>query len=341
MSEPMVTVMREAKVTGWPDEPGRTPRDMDRAYVLPLSKALTRSFTTDAHFAAYASPNGRRLRQAALDSIAVRIDLIVLDIDCKEAHGTGKPAPDDWRVEIRQKMLALLSAHKGAFYFETRGGSRIIYRQPVPVIIASAEDAYQWRQDYATTCAYLARVFDIEADPACSDWTRLFRLPRATRANSGAPEAWPTAGDPANVEPLWFLPSDEDTEQARLILPKAFDEHTAKRVLDIVPSNSNGDGYGLLYHALRNRGDLIRPFKSGFLIRCPNEAQHSGGKTGDTSTVLFLPGPGEKVGTVCCLHGHCADKKVRDWVRMFSREELDEAARNAGIADSDRIRRPA
>jgi len=339
-SEPMVTVMREAKVTGWPDEPGRKPRDMDRAYVLPLSKALTREYKTDAHFAAYASPNGRRLRQTALDSVSVRIDLIVLDIDCKEAHGTGKPAPDSWRVEIRQKTLALKSAHPGAFYFETRGGSRVIYRQPVPVIIASAEDAYQWRQDYATTVAYLARVFEIEADPACSDWTRLFRLPRATRAKSGVPEAWPTAGDPANVAPLWFLPSEEDVEQAKVIMPKAFEEHAAKRVLDFTPSN--GNGYGLLYYALRNRGYVIRPFKSnGFLIRCPNEAAHTGGKTGDTSTMLFLPGPGERVGTVCCLHGHCADKKVRDWVRMFSREELDEAARNAGIDNSDRFRRPA
>jgi len=340
VSDPVITVVQEQKVTAWPDEPGRKPRAMDRAYTLPLSRALAREYRTDAHFAQYVSPNGRRLKSAAAEELSVRIDVLVLDIDCHEVHGKGIPAPESWRVEIRQKMLALRAAHDGFFYFETRGGSRIIYRQPVPVVISSLEDAAQWRQDYATTAAYLNRVFGIEADPACADWTRLFRLPRATRGSSKTPEQWPMAGDPERIEALWFIPSDEDTEAAKLLLPKAFDEVHTKRVLSIGPSNTTG--HGLLYYALRNRGSIIREFKRGmYLIRCPNEAQHTSGKTGDTSTALIVPGPGEQVGAIACLHGHCAHLKVRDWVRMFSRTELDEARRNAGIDDSDRIRRPA
>lgn len=339
MSDPIVTVMRHARIVGWPEDTGpeapRFRRGRDEAYAIPLSKALVRSYTTDAHFTAYATPNGRRLKSAAVGQVPVRIDALVLDIDCEEVHGKGKPAPDSWRVEIRQKMLALKSAHRGGFYFETRGGSRIVYRQPVPVFIETPEDALQWRQDYATTVAYLKRVFDIDADPACADWTRLFRLPRATRDKADAPEAWPYAGDPANIEPLWFIPAEEDVEAARLILPKAFDDPATKRVLDIAPSNCNG--FGLLYHALQNRGDLIREFKRGmYLIRCPNEANHSSGKTGDTSTVLMLPGPGEQVGCIFCLHGHCAHLKVKDWVRMFDRHELERARRDAGIEDKRR-----
>lgn len=331
MSEPSVTVVQEQKVIGWPDESGVTARPMDKAYVLPLSRALTRPFKTDAHFAQYATPNGRRLKTSAAGQIGVRLDVMVFDVDCEETHGTKTPAPDSWRVKIRQSMLALRAAHPGFHYYETRGGSRFIYRQPFPMPIDSAEDAVQWKQDYATAAAYLVRVFGIAVDLACADWTRLFRLPCATRTPGGKPEDYARAGDPANVAHFWFQPDDEDTALARELLPRAFEARKVVMPSVAYAGKGAGDGLGLLYHALRNRGDLLRPRgSSGFFIRCPNESSHTSGKTGDTSTVMYLPGPGQHVGTICCLHGHCQSNRVKDWIGYFDKDELARAEKDSG-----------
>jgi hypothetical protein len=322
--------MSGARAMGWPEEPGKTRamRPEDKAYVMPLSRALMRSYTTDAHFTAYATPNGRRLKMSSLEHTAVRIDVLVFDVDCDEVHGKGVPAPVQWRAESREKMLALRSAHKGFYYYESRGGMRIIYRQPIPFVLTSPEDARQWRQDYAVTAAYFKRMFDLDVDPACSDWTRLFRLPQATRTPGKGPEDYPTAGDPHFVESLWFEPTEEDLADAQKILPRAFDEK--KHVTSFEPCSS--DGYGLFYYAMRDRGLLIREFRSGvFVVRCPNEAHHSCGKTGDRSTFLYLPNAGQPLGFLHCLHAHCAHMQARDWLDLFSEHELSAAKSAAGL----------
>lgn len=329
MSEPMVTVVREQKVMAWPDDDGRRPREMDRAYVLPVAKAMTRTYATDAHFAAYVTPNARRLRSGAADLLSVTLHFLVLDVDCEEVHGKGVPAPDSWRAETREKVLALRAAHPGMFFFETRGGLRLVYRQPIPFVIESQLDATEWKRDYAITCAYLKRVFDIEADTACADWTRLFRLPHATRKEGAPPESWPTAGDPHNIQALWFVPEDDDREIAKELLPRAFEERTQEPAFK---PYTGGDGYGLFFHMLRARGHIVRPFgRSGYVIRCPNHAQHSTGRIGDRSTVLYLPKHGETLGLIWCLHGHCQHQKPRDWIQMFSEHEISAARAAAGL----------
>jgi hypothetical protein len=131
------------------------------------------------------------------------------------------------------------------------------------------------------------------------------------------------------VQPFWAAPNEDDLATASAKLKNAFNVER-KRMLDFAPCHS--DGYGLLYHALRARGDLVRQFKANsFLVRCPNEASHSSGKTGDTSTVLYLPAAGEHVGHLHCLHGHCSGLKARDWLRMFSDSEIESARVAAGL----------
>lgn len=334
--DPLVTVFSDKYLRSWPEDPRdptRPLRPVDKRLtkVMPLSRALESQWRTDVHFAAYASPNGYRLNTASMrEDIQVRIDVIVLDMDCPEVHGKGAAVPDSWRADIRTKMLAMRSAHQGGMYYETKGGSRVVYRQPVPYFLSCEEDAADWRRDYAITCAYLKRMFDIDADPSCADWTRLFRVPKATRDNSDKPEDWPMAGDPRNVASIWFEPNEEDRAAAMELLPRAFE---AKQVRDIKPSVSGYcDGYGVLYHALRNRGDVFRQHRaSSFVIRCPNESAHSSGKTGDTSTILFLPGSGHVLGFINCLHAHCVHMSARDWMRCFSDYELDAAREAAGL----------
>jgi hypothetical protein len=328
MSDPLVTVMQHAKIMGWPLEDASSRyRAEDKAYVLTLSNALSRTYRTDAHFTQYSSPNGRRLKIAATGQVTVYIHVIVFDVDCPEVHGQPEPAPVSWRCEAREKVLALRAAHPGLYFYETRGGMRLIYRQPIPFEVACHEDVMQWKQDYAVTAAYFKRCFDLDVDLACSDWTRLFRLPRATRKPGGAPESYPTAGDENNIGSIWFVPEEEDHALAKQLLPNAYQ---TKRIVDYSPTMA--DGYGVFYHLLRARGLIIREFgRAAFVIRCPNEAQHSCGVTGDRSTVLYLPHSGHTLGRIWCLHGHCSGLRAQDWMRFFDQHEIDQAKDAAGV----------
>ena len=62
--------------------------------------------------------------------------------------------------------------------------------------LANDADATAWRHLYVTWTRYLKRRFDLDADRV-KDWTRLFRLPRATRDDK--PEERETIGDPHSI----------------------------------------------------------------------------------------------------------------------------------------------
>lgn len=321
-----VAVLRDRFVRGWPrHEHG------ERTHSLPLGDAMTRSYSSDAHFAAYTSPIARRLTREAIDAgVAVEIGMIAFDVDCAEAHGTPEPASERWRRALRERVQALAAEHPSPYYYETRGGARILYTIAEPFSLASHDDARRWSQNYAVGCAYLARRFDIFADMSCADWQRLYRLPRATRDAAKAPENWPEWGDPCAIGSLVIDASRDDVALARERC-KAF---SVRRVTDSVPCVSTGRG--LLYHALAARTDVLAERRDGYVIRCPREHEHSAGRTGDGSTMLFPPAPGEEIGAIHCLHGHCSGMRARDWLRCFSDAELERARSAAGIPDRRR-----
>jgi hypothetical protein len=314
--------MPDRRVRGWPRHEQGEP-----VYTRELGHILSRAYGTDAHFVQYATPNDRRLTKDALDHLdKVEIGCIAFDIDCAAVHGTPAPAPAAWRAEVVDRVRALAKVHGQPFQYGTRGGERLVFSLSSPRVLRSSEDAKGWAQDYAITISYFERRFGLQCDPACADWTRLFRCPHATREPGGKPEQWPTYGDPYRIAALRIDASAEDVATARA-RSKAF---AAARVLDFTPCSA--DGYGLLYHALRLRGSLRQARGSNaFLIRCPNEAQHSTGDSADGSTLLYLPAHGKEIGAICCLHAHCSDLNVRDWLRLFSETELDDARRAAGI----------
>ncbi len=323
---PSVTIIENRYVYGWPDEPDKP---AGSAYQLSLGRALMRAYSTDAHFGQYATPNGRRLKKDALaQGIAVEMTCVVFDVDDPEMHGTSSPAREEWRAEIRAKMAGLYEAHPGTFFYETKGGARFLYRLSTPVTLQTPEDDRRWSQQYNVAIAYFARRFGIDADPSCADWTRLFRLPRATRQH-GQPENWLIVGDPNQVGTLRISAEHEDVQRARKA-SRAFD---AARSLNFTPCH--GDGQGLLFHLLRAQGALVRPHgANAYVVRCPNEQQHTGGRTGDGSTLLYLPAMGHEIGALNCYHAHCQGLRVRDWLGLFSQVELDLARQAAGILRS-------
>jgi len=298
----------------------------DRAYIHPIGRLLRRRFTTDAHFTGYVAE--RRLSRATLEQgVVAHMQWIIFDVDCQEVHGSRQPAPVTWRHSFNERLRKLGASHPNPFAYHTRGGARIVYGLADPFVISSRGDARKWSQDYAVALANLVRRFGITGDPACHDWTRLFRLPHATRTPAGEPECWPTLGDPYDIGVLRLDASAVDVSAARAS-SKAF---ATPRILNSAPSTSNGRG--LLYHLLASRGDVLRKHgaEGACVVRCPRESEHSTGRTGDGSTLLYPPAAGCEVGAIHCMHSHCSGMTVRDWVRCFSESELADARRAARV----------
>lgn len=315
-----VTVIRDRYVRGWPRH-----TEGERAYVLELGAALERAYTSDAHFTAYQTPNGRRLVREAIDQgVAVELTAIVFDVDCPDTHGTSDPTPEAWRRELREKVVALAAAHPDPYYYETRGGARIVYRQSKATVLRAQANAQEWSQLYAVAVAHLERRFGIVADPACADWQRLYRLPHATRDAGGKPENWPIMGDGRRIGTLTINATHADVERAK----RESKSFRARPTENFVPS----DGDGLLYYLLRSRADVDREApRGGWICRCPNRAVHTSNTDWTDSTVVYPPKMDAQIGIIECKHAHCQRFKNTDWLKFFSDAELDVARIAAGI----------
>jgi hypothetical protein len=308
--------MRNRYVRGWPRA-----ADGERAFVMPLASALMRTYRSDAHFAAYRSPNGRRLTREAIGRVDIELGAIVFDVD-----GPDHTATEAWRAELRLKVQALAVEHPEPLFYETRGGARIVYFPPEPAILRSHDDARLWSQRYAVAIAYLRRRFGITADAACSDWQRLYRLPRATRDYGGQPEDLPIWGEPSSIGVLRIRASDADIRAASRE-SKAFVVHRS-RALSACPTNGKGLLFWLL-HARNEVGDEAP--RGGWIVLCPNRNKHSSNSNGSGSTVLYPPLAGESIGAIHCCHNHCRGIGVRGWLAFFSDTEIANARVAAGI----------
>jgi hypothetical protein len=256
----------------------------------------------------------------------VELGAVFFDFDCAETHGTKKPAPEAWRRSLREKVLRLFDAHGTGFYYETRGGARVVYVQEEPTIIGSHEAAIEWSQGYAVLVANLARRFDLHADPACNDWQRLFRAPRATRDGAARPENWPVFGDANQIADLFIEASLEDLETARRA-SKAF---RADRTRDLEAPGAVDAG--LLPWLLRLRGELGGDApRGGWIALCPNRAEHTTKTDGTDGTICYPARAGGELGSIHCLHAHCQRFTSKDWLTFFSDAEKAEARVRAGI----------
>lgn len=163
----------------WPDHERGLPAER-----ASLEDALTRLFETDAHFQALELPRAAPLRRVStrvLEHHPVRMTALVFDVDAP-AHGAG--AADAWRATFRERAIGLPGT---PCVYWTRGGARIVYRLAAPFLVRTDADALRWSRGYLLCAVRLHAHTGIVADPATSDFTRLFRLPHATR--EGVPQA--------------------------------------------------------------------------------------------------------------------------------------------------------
>lgn len=335
-AEPLVGIVAHPRTPAWPAAPHpRREGELltpGRAYRVPLSVALERRWTADAHAMAYAHPSGRRLRAPALQTTEVRLTSFWLDVDCPDVHGSKRPAPTEWLERQRQRFAehARRTGSAPAVY-ATRGGVRAVYSMTAdPFTVRNDRDAKEWRRLYSTAVCWLERVSGIRADIACGDWQRLYRLPNVVRDGESRAPAFIDLVAPGqwvmDVEPC-------DIEAARQRAPRAFG---VAKVRDVTPCASSG--FGLFYHLLQLDGAILHPRGNGcYVVRCPNEREHTSGVSGDGSTLLYLPHAGSEVGCIACLHSHCQSKRGADWLRHWSHDERDRARDVGGI--SSRVRR--
>lgn len=220
-----VLVVPRQNTYGWPLHADAPP-----CVAHELGDALTREWPSDAHIAAYeAPPHARRLtingeggRRIYERGVTVRVGLLAVDVDDPVAHGAKPkiPARDEWRAVERAKVARLLADHPGIVVYETRGGYRLLARLAVPHEITTRDDADAWARWYLRALGYLSRAFDVIGDPACIDWTRLYRLPHATRAKldgspGDAPERRPVYGL-LDAVGTWTRDDANDADDAEL-----------------------------------------------------------------------------------------------------------------------------
>jgi len=207
-------VLASAETLGWPKH-----SDAPRIGYVNAADIFERSWPSDAHFAAYSVPGvEHRLTLDAVGCLPKGWPMVLLVVD---VDGPGHKREPAWWAGELLKLEALAAAHPGGFFYATRGGYRLVYRLASPVVIRTVDDKEAWRERYRRELLYLARHFAIVGDPACSDITRLFRCPKATRTPGGAPEDHPTVGDPSMLGSWTHEPVDdersEDVNTARVL----------------------------------------------------------------------------------------------------------------------------
>jgi len=191
----LLPVLPSRYALGWPEKPKDDPISYQAAPV-----ALRQRYASDAHTAAYSAPSVlRRLDLGAAKQLHGGVAMVALFVDVDGADHKADPA---WRQSEAAKITRALAELPGGFYYQTRGGYRLVWRLATPFPIASDEDYARWRLFYWRALLALSRCFGIEGDPLCADWTRLYRLPHGTRNKGGKPEDLPTKGDPELQHPL-------------------------------------------------------------------------------------------------------------------------------------------
>lgn len=173
--------MRTAGLAGDPAAAGSAPQLFQ---LVPLAEALSTRYPFDAMLAMYrieGETRMPRLNKSALRYLVdkgaqVVADKVLLDVD--------NPGHTPWESEeqIAEAYAKVKATKLGATagFYATRAGYRLIWllAEPLPV---SLLDSY-----LVKLIAEIAKD-GIIADPACCDWTRLFRAPFATREGMTEP----------------------------------------------------------------------------------------------------------------------------------------------------------
>lgn len=209
--------MSDANIVVWPNRyvsgfGGGDISEVDFFEVRPLAQALAHTYNTDAHFVPYVLRGDMvcpRLKKSALPWLRskgseVLFNVLVVDVDCPDAHRGGGEAPEDWRLE-QLRHLRDTPWWDNAGFYETRGGYRLLWLLDTPM---SAET-------YVVLLRRLVfelREYGIPADEL-KDWTRCYRLPFVRR--DGEDQERTLDIDDMGVFDAEHLPGNDTKEESK------------------------------------------------------------------------------------------------------------------------------
>lgn len=156
---------------------------------LPLSEALTREWEQDAHFCLYslvdetgdfifarAKKRGATLVQEIIArGGSLQVLVLVFDYDLP-GHGEWTP----YALEAFLVQLGEASLPEPTYWYTTLHGCRFVYVLTRPVSHLQAEAMMR-------SMVEQFKLAGIELDTQCTDWTRLFRLPKTVRPDAPTP----------------------------------------------------------------------------------------------------------------------------------------------------------
>lgn len=171
--------------------------EIEKADNFPFKEAFQRHYGTDAHFVQYdvlGEPYLCRINKSGavkeeLQDKEKEIVFLFLAYDYDNVNEEGKKQP--WSEEDYKEWLLKLGscgvpiARDWAARYKTTHGARVVFIVDEPIPVDEFEDRHRWLWNEF-------RKGDIDFDRACSDWSRLFRLPNVVRKDKETGELYET-----------------------------------------------------------------------------------------------------------------------------------------------------
>lgn len=160
--------------------------DVSLMEVLSLGDALEAEWATDAHCVSYfveGEDAWPRLTKPVLKDIIqegrrVLCSLLIFDFDNEDHAPWTEQSLDAFLSKMGELAESgFVLAHSWAAFYTTRGGARLVYQLTEPISAPEAEARHRG-------VVFEFKKRGILLDQSCSDWTRLFRLPKVVRDGS-------------------------------------------------------------------------------------------------------------------------------------------------------------
>ena len=225
---------------------------LEPMHAATLQSAMETYWLSDAHFVAYglAGPGAGpipRMRKAALAPLrAAGAELVAHALIFDYDNPGHAPWDDTLWASFLESLGASFERAPWArdcmtWFYATANGARLIYVLAEPIPVDRAE------QLHAGLVALL-RVAGLALDPACSDWTHLFRLPRVVRDGVAVEprEEWsnPDARlDPAAIASALGPSWDQAPTASLAVAPLALEQPTQQRVRELLGGVDRPDWY--------------------------------------------------------------------------------------------------
>jgi len=168
---------------------------------ISLHDLLHTCFTTDLHFVAYMNGGGDpdatqgcRYRKdfITVGSESIAINYLVVDLDLPKEDGDHRAwLPGEYNDWLRDFVDPHPIASK-AYTYSTTHGARFLFTLENTVSLDSPSCGDAWESTYLIFLSKLAPMGHLIPDPACKDWTRLYRAPNVRRIYKKGPFAGQT-----------------------------------------------------------------------------------------------------------------------------------------------------